>query len=141
MEIQATVTSKEATRKVFEAWFAAWSSGDVPRLVSLFSDECTWDDVPNRIHHGKQEVEALARATYTMVPDLELEIRNVSIGEGFFVAEWQATGTNAGDFPGIPASGARFRMRGASVIELRDGRIHRYASYWDTNSMKKLFSG
>ncbi|NUP90828.1 MAG: ester cyclase [Candidatus Sumerlaeia bacterium] len=73
--------------------------------------------------------------------DLELEIRNVSIGEGFFVAEWQATGTNAGDFPGIPASGARFRMRGASVIELRDGRIHRYASYWDTNSMKKLFSG
>lgn len=129
--------TNEANRKVFETWFSAWSTGDVPKLVSLFADDCTWDDVPNKTHHGKQAVEALAKATYKMVPDLQLEILDVLIGDTGFVAEWQATGTNAGDFPGIPASGNRFRMRGASVLKLRDGKIHRYSSYWDTNSMTK----
>jgi ketosteroid isomerase-like protein len=51
------------------------------------------------------------------------------------VAEWQATGTNAGDVQDIPASGNCFRMRGASVIRLQDGKIYSYASYWDTRSM------
>lgn len=140
-EHRAATTSKETTRKAFEDWFAAWSSHDVEKLVALFAEDCTWEDIPNKTHHGKQEVEALARGTHTMVPDLQLEIRDVFIGEGWFIAEWQATGTNAGDFPGIPASGNRFRMRGASVIELREGKIHRYSSYWDPGSMKKPFSG
>lgn len=72
-----------------------------------------------------------------MVPDLHLEIMDVLIGESWFVAEWRATGTNAGEFPGIPASDNRFQMRGASVIKLRDGKISRYALYGDTNSMTK----
>ena len=129
--------SIETTEQIFRTWFSAWSSGDVTTLVSLFADDCTWDDVPNRVHHGKQEVEALASATHRMVPDLQLEIVDVLLGERWFVAEWRATGTNAGDFPGIPASGNRFQMRGASVIKLRDGKIYSYASYWDTNSMTK----
>ncbi|MBN1203600.1 MAG: nuclear transport factor 2 family protein [Myxococcaceae bacterium] len=134
--------AREATRKVYEQWFAAWASGDVPKLVSLVTDDCTWEDVPNGVHHGKQEVEALARNTHKMVPDLHLEIRDVWIGEGWFIAEWQATGTNSGNYPGIPASGNRFRMRGASVLVLRDGKIHRYSSYWDTKSMTdKPFTG
>lgn len=130
------------TRRVFEDWFSAWTSRDVDKLVSLFTDDCTFEDVPNGVHHGKQEVEELVRNTYEMVPDLHLEIRDVWIGDSWFVAEWQATGTNAGDFPGIPASNNRFRMRGTSVLVLREGKIHRYSSYWDTRSMTdKPFSG
>ena len=135
------MTSRETTTRVFESWFAAWSSHDASKLASLVTDDCTWEDVPNGVHHGRQAVEALAQATHKMVPDLDLEILNVFIGEGWFIAEWQATGTNAGDFPGIPASGNRFRMRGASVLVLREDKIHRYSSYWDTNSMKKPFAG
>jgi steroid delta-isomerase-like uncharacterized protein len=127
--------SKEATRRVFEDWFAAWSAHDVEKLVALFAEDCTWEDIPNGVYRGRQEVEALARNTYKMVPDLHLEIRDRWIGEGWFIAEWQATGTNAGDVPGIRASGNRFRMRGASVLVLRDDKIHRYSSYWDTRSM------
>ncbi|WP_437736131.1 nuclear transport factor 2 family protein [Sorangium sp. So ce1335] len=141
MDDRRAAISREETRCVFEQWFAAWSSGDVPALISLLAEDCTWDDVPNAVHRGKQEAEALARATYQMVPDLHLEILNVLIGEGFFVAEYQATGTNAGGAPGIPAIGNRFCMRGAAVLELRDGKIHRYASYWDTNSITRPFSG
>ncbi|WP_437588705.1 nuclear transport factor 2 family protein [Sorangium sp. So ce1000] len=134
------MASRETTRQVFERWLAAWSSHDASKLAALVTDDCTWEDVTNGVHHGKQAVEALAQATYEMVPDLDLEILNVFIGERWFIAEWQASGTNACDFPGAQASGTRFRTRGASVLALREGKIHRYSSYWDTNGTKMPFA-
>ncbi len=41
--------SKEATRKVFEDWFAAWSSHNVEKLVAL----CTRAARPELIGHGE----------------------------------------------------------------------------------------
>jgi ketosteroid isomerase-like protein len=34
------------------------------------------------------------------------------------------------DLPGLPATGRPFEIRGATVVEFRDGKISRSTDYW-----------
>ncbi len=47
------------------------------------------------------------------------------------------SGTHKGDFPGMPATGKRFSIRGVTIIELQGGKIRRNSDYWDAASMMK----
>jgi len=40
------------------------------------------------------------------------------------------TGTQTGDFPGIPGTGKSFSVPGSSVVEIRAGQIRRNRDYW-----------
>ncbi len=48
-----------------------------------------------------------------------------------FTDEWDITGVHAGDAPGLPATGRPFRILGAGVGAVRDGRIARATQYWN----------
>jgi hypothetical protein len=39
--------------------------------------------------------------------------------------------TDQGDLPGMPATGKPFSVRGATALQLDDGRISRNSDYWD----------
>jgi steroid delta-isomerase-like uncharacterized protein len=41
------------------------------------------------------------------------------------------SGTHAGDFPGMPATGKRLSVRGSTILELEAGKIRRESDYWD----------
>jgi steroid delta-isomerase-like uncharacterized protein len=45
-----------------------------------------------------------------------------------------------GEFPGIPASGKRFSIRGCSFGEFENGKLKRKSDYWDYASLKKQLS-
>jgi steroid delta-isomerase-like uncharacterized protein len=45
--------------------------------------------------------------------------------------EWVWHGRQTKDFPGLPATNKPFEVRGASVVEFRDGKISRDSDYWD----------
>src|SRR5215471_10858060 len=48
------------------------------------------------------------------------------------------SGTHSGDYPGIPATGKRYAaIRGATVVELQGGKIHRSSHYWDAATLMK----
>jgi steroid delta-isomerase-like uncharacterized protein len=47
------------------------------------------------------------------------------------------SGTHKGDFPGMPATGKRFSIRGVTILELEAGRIRRNADYWDAASVMR----
>jgi ketosteroid isomerase-like protein len=53
-------------------------------------------------------------------------------GQSYRAARTRSTcGAAPSQRPGVPTSGRRFRVRGATVLELRDGRVTRNADYWD----------
>jgi steroid delta-isomerase-like uncharacterized protein len=117
-------------------YYAAWGSHDVERLASYFTDDLLYDDVPMGIvQHNKEEFKASFTTFFASCPDFTLELKGLLVADDRAGSEWVMTGTHAGDWPGMPATGKSFSIRGASIIELRDDKIRREALYWDAVSL------
>ncbi len=68
---------------------------------------------------GKEGVRGFAKATFAAIPDFRWTPTIILIDGARASSEWRMTGTQTGDFPGIPATGKSFSVPGASVLEIR----------------------
>ena len=58
--------------KTLEAWAADWSSPDIEHLLSLFTDDCTYEDVTfGVVNRGKAELKAFANGIFAAFPRLQ----------------------------------------------------------------------
>ena len=117
---------------VLEDLAAAWTAHDIDRVLSLCTDDCVYEDVTMAaVNRGKQELKAFADAVLGAFPDFKMNLTSGFIAGNWAAAEWTMSGTHRGDLPGMPATGKTFSLRGASICELRDGKISRNSDYWD----------
>jgi steroid delta-isomerase-like uncharacterized protein len=115
-----------------EEWAAGWSTHDIERVLSLYTDDCTYEDVPLAVvNHGKDELRAFGERVFDAFPDLQIELTAHFAARDSAMLEWTMSGTHRGDLPGMPATGKPFSLRGASALQLEDGRIIRNSDYWD----------
>jgi steroid delta-isomerase-like uncharacterized protein/uncharacterized protein (TIGR02118 family) len=113
-------------------WAAGWSAHDTERVVRLFTDDCVYEDVTiGAVNHGKDELRAFAAAIFAAIPDVAIELSSSHAGERWAAMEWTMSGTHAADLPGLPATGERFSVRGATVLALAPEGISRCSDYWD----------
>lgn len=129
-ETPATVTPR--LDRMFEDWAAAWSLHDVEKLLSLCTDDCTYEDVTmGAINRGKAELKSFANAVFAAFPDFKIQPMSGFTAGNWAGAEWTMSGTHKGNFPGIPATGKSFSVRGSTICELKAGKIKRNSDYWD----------
>jgi len=120
--------------------FAAWGSHDLSRIDALFAADGVYEDVPPMItYRGPEEIKGFLRAIWSWAPDIEFHVTSVAVLGDKAVAEWTMTGTQTGPIGAIPASGNTFSVRGASVLELRDGKVLRNSDYYDLASLVTQF--
>ena len=126
------MTTTNATRLI-EAWAEAWSSPNgLERLASLLTDDCVYEDLgTGTFAHGKQELKAFFETVFRAVPDFKIELTSHFSADNWAGAEWTWSGTQTGDFPGIPATNKYGSVRGASVFELQGNKFKRCSDYWD----------
>ncbi len=126
------MTTSDATRLI-EAWAEAWSSPNgLERLASLLTDDCVYEDLgTGTVAHGKEELKAFFDAVFSAVPDFKIELTSQFIAGNWAGAEWTWSGTQTGDFPGIPATNKYACVRAASVFELQGNKFKRCSDYWD----------
>ena len=119
-------------KKMWEDYHAAWLSYDVERIATFFTDDCVYEDVAmGVVNRGKQELKAFVTCTFAAFPDIKFEDKSFFSSGDCIAIEWVMTGTQTGDLPGIPATNKSFSVRGASVTELRAGKISRNSDYWN----------
>lgn len=53
------------------------------------------------------------------------------------VVEWRMSGTQIGEFDGIPPAGRRFVVRGVTLLPARDGGVVRCPDYWDLAGVRR----
>ena len=128
--------------RMLDDWATAWSSidnKDPERLLALFADDCVYEDVIQGVGaRGKEELRSFVNRAFAAIPDFKYGLRNTFATGQWAVIEWVMSGTHTGDFPGMPATGKRFSsVRGASILELEAGKIHRESDYWDTATFMK----
>ncbi len=107
--------------RIAEGLAAAWSSADVEKIASFFTDDCIFEDVcVGAVCHGKEKLKDRAKAIFVSIPDLKLEIKTLFANGDWVGCEWIETGTQ---------NGKRFSVRGASIVELRKDKIRRESIY------------
>jgi steroid delta-isomerase-like uncharacterized protein len=92
------------------AWSPIDSSRDPERVLSLFVDDCFFEDVTfGLVARGKEELRSFVKRAFAAIPDFKYELRNrVAVGQ-WAVIEWAMSGTHKGDLPGIPPQANAFR--------------------------------
>ena len=129
-----------AVEKFFDEYVAAWNSHDTEKIAEFFAEDGIHEDVAvGSIFHGKTELKAGLAPLFAACPDFKLELKKLFVAGNWVAQEWVMSGTQIGDFSGlgIAATGKRFSVRGASITELRDGKIARNTDYWDLESMRR----
>jgi len=125
-------------KRVLDDWATSWSSHNTGKLVSLFTDDCVYEDVTfGVVNHGKKELQAFADGVFAGVPDFKIELTARFASGTSAGLEWVMSGTHKGDFPGLPATGKRFSTRGVTILELQAGKIRRNSDYWDAASVMR----
>jgi steroid delta-isomerase-like uncharacterized protein len=118
---------------LLEDWATAWSSpNDADRLLSLFADDCTYEDVAmGVVCHNKDELRDFYNLVFSAFPDLKIELKTHFIADDQAGAEWVMTGTQNGDLPALPATHKTCNIRAATIMELQGDKIRRNTDYWD----------
>jgi len=127
-------TERAMLEQELDQWAVAWSSGDPGKLLPLFSEDVYYEDVTfAAVSKGKAALREFATGIFGSFADLKFEPKSrfVSADGRWGSIEWVFRGRQTKDFPGIPATNRPFEVRGATVVEFRDGKIARNSDYWD----------
>ena len=117
-----------------QKWIAAWNSHDPDKMLSLFTDDIVYEDVPfGEVSHGGGELRKFYLSEIEGVPDLELKLLRSSIDGGHGTIEWTFSGTDKGVFK----TGKKFSVRGVSVIDMRGGKISRNVDFYDVATIMR----
>jgi len=124
--------------KIFQAYTDAWNSHDVKKIAAFFTENGIHEDLAiGSIYRGKDELKAGISPLFAACPDFKLELRSLFDSNDWVGQEWVMTGTQSGAFRalGIPTTGKKFLIRGASITKLSRGKIARNTDYWNLMSM------
>ena len=120
----------DAATKAFEAW----NSHDAEKVASMYAADIVYEDVPfGESAKGTAEMKKFATGLFTSVPDVKIEVTTSFVANGHGYLEWVFSGTDKGFYN----TGKRFSIHGASVFEMRDGKIVHNRDYYDTGSIMK----
>jgi steroid delta-isomerase-like uncharacterized protein len=137
-----TSTSAEHIRQLVDELYTAWSLHQPERIDAIFTDDGVYEDVAGgQIHRGKEEIKQLLRAAFSWAPDFRVTMVSLIVGENAAATEWVSEGIQTGPLGELPASGNSFRVRGASTLAFRDGKIARVTDYYDMATFLRQLGG
>jgi steroid delta-isomerase-like uncharacterized protein len=129
-----------ALERLLDEWGAAWTAADPNRLLRIFSDDIVYEDVTfGAVNKGQDALRKFATDTFDAFPGSIFEVKSRFVSEDgkWGSVEWLWRGRQTKDVPGLPATNTAFVLRGASVMEFRDGKISRNSDYWDLETLRK----
>jgi steroid delta-isomerase-like uncharacterized protein len=127
-------------RRVLDRWLAAWNSHDASQAEVLLADDVEYFDAGfSGIQKGRDAAMEKGFSVFLRgVPDLHIELRGEPIVSPDAVAwEWTFSGTHTGTWGGVPATNQQIRLKGFSLLRLRNGKIVQISSYYDTGTLNR----
>ena len=92
-------------------------------LLARLLDPAFVSHVSGRPAAGAGAYTAAVDATHAAFPDLVVTVHDQVAEQDQVVTRWSATGTHAGDFAGVPATGRRVTVTGIHIHRVRRGRL------------------
>ncbi|THK37699.1 polyketide cyclase [Ensifer sp. MPMI2T] len=120
---------------VVAAYLAAWNAHGSSKAASYFADDVTYYDASvGKPVNGKDAAKTGVIDNFlNAVPDAVWTMKGDPIAAGDKVSfEWEFSGTNSGAWgDGTAATGKTFKITGASIFTVKDGKISAQSDYYD----------
>lgn len=114
-----SIDYRRATQAVNDATYAAWNAHDPDAVAAVFAEHAVVREMGNpAVAEGRAAVRARAAALITAFPDFHLERIELVIDGDRHADRWIMTGTHRGELFGIPPTGKRVRIEGATFTRL-----------------------
>lgn len=111
-------------------------------MLEPFAADAVFEDLGiEQVFRGREAMAAFFRDNLVAFPDFRIEIVSAVCDASGGGSQWVMSGTNLGGFPGMPATGRSFRVRGASALRFQDARITSQTDYWSLPQMMRQISG
>ncbi len=124
--------------ELLQEWANLWSSNNVDAFLSLFTENCHYEDVAfGLVFEGKMQLKDFFTATRTALPNATVSVQSCFASEKNGTIEWVMTGTQEGAFHDIPATHKPIQVRGITWVELEDGKIKTNRDYWNLLTVLK----
>ena len=111
-----------AAKAAVIAYYAALAKADAAAAAALYSPQAVFQDTTTTQKAGGMQEAAAWFAKAAAVPNRTMEVKSVIAGTGWSVARWV--------FSGDASNGVYSGVRGATVFEVRDGKIVRQTVYY-----------
>ena len=122
--------NEEVVRAVLEAVNRRDADGDQAYLA----DDLVYRN-PAVGETDKQGWRTFHAGAYAGFPDFQVTIERMLSAGDTVIAEGRVTGTHRGEFAGMPASNRSFDVPIAFVVDIADGKVRRWHSYFDAATM------
>jgi len=126
-------------KTMFQAYVEAGNIPDVEKSITFFTDDCVYEDAAlHIIARGKKELRSFLSYIYREVPDFHIELKSFFNSGHWAASEWIMSGawTQSTD-PKVQPTGKSFAVPGASIIEIKDGKILRNTDYWNLTDYRQ----
>ncbi|MFF2847637.1 ester cyclase [Streptomyces sp. NPDC058001] len=125
------------TEKLVRGYVDAIGSGDLERVWPYYADTIVYEDCAVRqVHYGIDAVKKFYVTTMGALNVTWLVDTVYATAEGFGVA-CHMSGSHDHDLPGMPATGKGFTVPGASIAQVKKGKIVRNRDFWNNHDLLK----
>jgi steroid delta-isomerase-like uncharacterized protein len=106
---------------------------DLAGIMATFGDDAKYQDAPwGEDHLGRGAVEQYYRSLLTALPDLQIDVRDRLVSQDAVVLEVLISGTQAGPWRGLPATGRRVRFPLCAIYRFTpNGKLASETIYYD----------
>jgi len=101
------------------------------RRLDLIDELITEDFVHNGQSRGREGQRRVYEEFLTAFPDLQTEIVEIFAADALVAVHRRWTGTHAGTFEGVEATGRKVDFQSTAILKIRDGRIAEYHGVLD----------
>jgi steroid delta-isomerase-like uncharacterized protein len=113
----------------------AFNRGDVDVLDGLVADDFVEHDPMPGTAPDREGLKAMIRGLHQAFPDFHTEIEDQIVAGDKVVERWSCTGTQEGEFMGIPATNRHVEIHGMDISRLANGRLVEHWTQIDMVSM------
>jgi steroid delta-isomerase-like uncharacterized protein len=127
-----STANKEILRRFFEELF---NHGDLDVADDIVGTNYHNHNAAPGEAPGREGLKAFVTYLRSAFPDVHFTIDDLIAEEDKVVTRWSVTGTQKGEFAGIPATGRAVHVSAINIHRLKDGQIHEAWLNWDTLGM------
>jgi len=129
--------TNDEIRLLTEEFYAAWNRRDPAGIVAFATEDVEfWGPPLDPVRRGREEIQTMIAGFFRAMPDMTVEVVGdpmVSLDRTRVAVEWRTEGTFTGpmDPPGLSPTGTLLHDHGVDVLELEEGKIHRWVMAFD----------